>query len=414
MKLSSLLLLIVAGCLGGGAKYRAAPEGVPSASRAGAGEAPALAAAGVAAGEWDDNANYREFQRFLAGRDDVRFHALDIRDRQFLVVHDIDGKPVPGCRITAVDGNGRVAQLITQSSGRAILFPHAEGLVGSELKVMASCAGGQTTRRITLVAGEGVHTLPLSTARALAGRPVFDIAFILDTTGSMGEEIEAVKDTIRQVASGIDGLGVNVRIAMIEYKDRGDSYVTRVHPFTSDLRGFAGAVAAIEADGGGDLPESVNAGLHDGVSKLAWSPASAARLAFLIGDAPPHLDYPQDVSYATSAKLAARRGIQLYTVAASGMDLLGQVVFRQVAQYTGATNLFVLRGGAGPQSTGAGDPASSCGGNQTEFTSGNLDQLLIARIRGAVAALDADPLRIPGLGQDENAKPCAARVVLAR
>ncbi len=406
MKRGALLLLVLAGCLGG-AKYRAAPEG---AAVAGAGDAPALAAAGVAAGEWDDNANYREFLRFLAGRDDVRFHALDIRDRQFLVVHDVDGKPVPGCRITAVDADGRQAELTTTASGRAILFPHAEGLAGSHLEVTARCASGQIERHITLVAGEGVHPLPLSTARALAGRPVIDIAFILDTTGSMGEEIDAVKDTIRQVAAGIDGLGVDVRIAMVEYRDRGDSYVTRVHPFTGDLQRFAAAVAAIDADGGGDLPESVNAGLHDGVARLAWSPTSAARLAFLIGDAPPHLDYAQDISYTTSAKLAARRGIQLYTVAASGMDLLGQVVFRQVAQYTGATNLFVLRGGAGPQSTGAGDPASSCGGTQTEFTSGNLDALLIARIRGAVAALDADPMRIPGLGQDERAKPCAARV----
>jgi hypothetical protein len=96
------------------------------------------------------------------------------------------------------------------------------------------------------------------------------------------------------------------------------------------------------------------------------------------------------------------------------MDTLGQVVWRQIAQYTGATNLFVLRGGAGPQSTGAGDPKSSCGGTQTAYTSGNLDTLIMAKINGTVRALERDPLRIPGLHTDENAKPCADRVLLSQ
>ena len=89
------------------------------------------------------------------------------------------------------------------------------------------------------------------------------------------------------------------------------------------------------------------------------------QLAFLVGDAPPHLDYAEDADYAVEMRSAAHRGIQMFTVAASGMDPLGQAVWRQIAQYTQATNLFVLRGGAGPQSTGGGDPASSCGGTQT-------------------------------------------------
>ncbi len=95
------------------------------------------------------------------------------------------------------------------------------------------------------------------------------------------------------------------------------------------------------------------------------------------------------------------------------MDDLGQVVWRQIAQYPGATNLFVLRGGAGPQSTGAGDPKSSCGGTQTQFVSGNLDGLIVHKINHELRALDRDPLQIPGLRVDENAKPCAERLMVA-
>jgi hypothetical protein len=110
---------------------------------------------------------------------------------------------------------------------------------------------------------------------------------------------------------------------------------------------------------------------------------------------------------------AAHKGIQLFTVAASGMDELGQVVMRQMAQYTGATNLFVLRGGAGPQSTGGGDPKSSCGGTQTNYASGNLDALIVQKVTRELKGLDRDPLRIAGLRVDENAKPCKERLMVA-
>jgi hypothetical protein len=103
----------------------------------------------------------------------------------------------------------------------------------------------------------------------------------------------------------------------------------------------------------------------------------------------------------------------MFTVSASGMDDTGQIVMRQMAQFTGGSNMFVLRGGAGPQSSGGGDPESSCGGTHTEYASGNLDQLILHKVRGELAAVDADPRLIPGRGKDENAKPCAERLVLA-
>jgi hypothetical protein len=95
------------------------------------------------------------------------------------------------------------------------------------------------------------------------------------------------------------------------------------------------------------------------------------------------------------------------------MDALGRVVFRQIAQYTGATNLFVLRGGAGPASTGGGDPRSSCGGTQTAYASGNLDALIVQKVTRELRGLDRDPLRIAGLRVDEDAKPCKDRLMIA-
>jgi hypothetical protein len=89
---------------------------------------PAAPTRSIAAGEWDDNANYREFQRWLETSNRLPFHRIDVSERRFLVVRDIDGRPVPRCPVTVVDRDQHRATLTTAASGRAVLFPRAEGL----------------------------------------------------------------------------------------------------------------------------------------------------------------------------------------------------------------------------------------------------------------------------------------------
>ncbi|MEM9493976.1 MAG: vWA domain-containing protein, partial [Myxococcota bacterium] len=268
---------------------------------------PTVARAAVRAGEWDDNANYREFQRFLDSHRGHGQHVLDIRDRRFLVVRDSAGKAVPGCRITVSDRAQNRVSLTTMSSGRAILFPRAEGLRGSDLQADLHCLGARSTRRLSLQQSDGAVVFQLPAARPNAQR-VVDIAFVLDTTGSMSEEIAAVKATIHSVASMLREQGVSARIGLVEYKDRGDAFVTRVFPLSSDIQAFAAKVSSIAASGGGDTPEAVNDGLRVALAELDWNAQATARLAFLIGDAAPQLRYAQDVSYAQSARNAAHRG----------------------------------------------------------------------------------------------------------
>lgn len=366
----------------------------------------------VRAGEWDDNANYREFQRWLATESRLSFRPVDTSSRQFVVVRDSDGKAVPRCPVTVSDGR-RSVTLTTTASGRAILFPVAEGLSGSNLRATANCQNAKASSSFSIAQSDGVIDLKLNAQRSLPNVYDVDIAFILDTTGSMSEEIAAVKGTIQKVAASLNGSNIRVRMGMVEYKDRSDPFVTKVYPMSRDLNGFSRQVASVSASGGGDTPEDAVAGLHAGLTKLDWGGGALVKLAFLIGDAPPHLDYQDGPDYTADMRDAAHRGIQVFTVAASGMDDLGQVVWRQIAQYTGASSLFVLRGGAGPQSTGGGDPKSSCGGTQTNFRSGNLDGLILQRINREIKAIERDPMKIPGLKVDENAKPCNERLMIA-
>jgi hypothetical protein len=404
------------GTIGRGAGAGTGVGDARGSSRA-AGGAPSTAPArrdrqarGVAAGEWDDNADFREFRRWLAREADrLPYHRVDLSSRRFLVVRDADGKAVPNCPVT-VAAAGRSVTLLTASNGRAIVFPHAEGVVAPRVTATARCgAAGEASASFTVDAVDGAVDLQLAGKRALPDRPTIDVAFILDTTGSMSEEIDAVKRSVRAVAERLASKDLAIRFALVEYKDRGDDPLVRVHHMTRDAAGFVARIARVHATGGGDMPEDVIEGLRAGLTRLAWSRTSAVRIAFLIGDAPPQLGYG-DGSYVDAMRAANRAGIVLHTVAASGMDDLGQAVWRQIAQYTGGASLFVLRGGAGPQSTGAGDPLSSCGDRHTSYTTGNLDALVAEKVERAVAALDGDPMQIPGLGQDERAEPCAERV----
>ncbi|MEO8702871.1 MAG: VWA domain-containing protein [Kofleriaceae bacterium] len=364
---------------------------------------------GVRAGEWDDNANYRDYVKWLSSS--ATKGKLEIGNRQFLVVTDKDGKAVPNCAITVKGAQGASAQLVTMTSGRAILFPSAMGLSG-ELSATASCNGTTATAQVSTKSVDGVIKLALGTPRALPVKRQIDLAFVLDTTGSMQEEIEAVKQTIRAVSDQLSTSQTDVRIGLVEYKDRTDCLLTRTFPFSADLKAFSASIANVTASGGGDMPEDMHKGLDAALDKLQWRSEAVTRMVVVIADAPPQF-YPQSKNYTDSAKRAAAKGIKLYTVAASGMDNLGQVVMRQMAQFTGASNMFVLRGGAGPQSVGGGDPKSSCGGTHQDFSSGKLDQLIMRKVRQELASLDADPMKIPGRGQDENAKPCEQRLVLA-
>jgi len=366
-------------------------------------------AAGVRAGEWDDNANYRDYVKWIkeSPRNVAR---LDVSDRQFLVVKDKNGKPVPNCTISIDAGDTKVS-LVTMASGRALWFPHAYG-AGAKASATAHC--GQDSIA-TQVNGQldTVTQFVLSSSRDLPKRRTIDLAFVLDTTGSMSEEIDAVKQTIRTVADQLSTEQTDVRIGLVEYKDRGDELVTRTYAFSSDLGAFARKIDGIAASGGGDMPEDMQKGVSDAIDKLQWRRDAVSRMVVVIADAPPHLDYQDEKTFADSAKLAASRGIKLFTVSASGMDDTGQIVMRQMAQFTGASNMFVLRGGAGPQSVGGGDPKSSCGGTQEQYASGKLDKLIVNKVRQELAAVDADPMRIAGLGKDESAKPCNERIVMA-
>jgi hypothetical protein len=160
-----------------------------------------------------------------------------------------------------------------------------------------------------------------------------EVAFVLDTTGSMSGLIEGAKRKIWSIANRLVSAQqrTEVRFALIGYRDRGDAYVTRVYDLTDDLDAVYARLMQFQADGGGDGPESVNQALHEAVTRLDWSSSPEVyRVIFLVGDAPPHLDYQDDVRYDRSVRLARQRDIAVNAIQCGNWEETAQI-WREIA-----------------------------------------------------------------------------------
>lgn len=199
-------------------------------------------------------------------------------------------------------------------------------------------AAALTTNSTLAAAPDGnqqpVHERPaLQQQDAHHQGPRIDVAFVLDTTGSMAQLIQGAKLKIWSIAKEMLDAQVapQLRMALIGYRDRGDVYVTRTFDLTEDIDHIYGELLKFQADGGGDRPESVNQALDDAITRLSWDASAATyRVVFLVGDSPPKLNYPDDVHYRTTASRAAREGIIINTVLAGGAQDTG-AIWREIA-----------------------------------------------------------------------------------
>ncbi|HEY1016326.1 MAG TPA: vWA domain-containing protein [Herpetosiphonaceae bacterium] len=118
----------------------------------------------------------------------------------------------------------------------------------------------------------------------------FDLAFVIDTTGSMGGLIGAAQQQmvsmIRELALLAD---VDLMVAVVQYRDHPpqDQLVSEHWDFSADLGSVQAVINGLSASGGGDGPEAVLDGVRAACDLLSWRPHSR-RVAVLIGDAPPH------------------------------------------------------------------------------------------------------------------------------
>ena len=352
-------------------------------TRASAGEDTPYRQVSLSAGEVDDNHQWQEYLEYLAEYQGPLVHEVDVSERYIITVRGSDGRPLPNALVRVASGEDTLFEGLTYANGQTLFFPRALPDTGSAESFRVSAEKGGVSHSLDFPRGaETDWELTLDATASYDGGVPLDVLFLLDSTGSMADEIERIKDTLLSISARISDLPSqpDLRLGMVSYRDRGDDYITRVFDFDADAGRFSNTIRSVQADGGGDEPESLNEALHVALNEPDWREGDAIRLVFLLADAPPHLDYPQDYDYAEEMVEARKRGIKIFSVASSGLNVRGEYIFRQIAQHTMGRFIFILYESPGG---GVGTPH-----DVGEYTIERLDSLIVRLVEEELAALN--------------------------
>jgi hypothetical protein len=312
-------------------------------SDSGTGTASNNAAQGaqLTAGTWDDNVNFDFYTSYLNTTLSSQTPGLPIIDRSarmVILVTTAAGEPVAGAQVRVADAASHVFTSTTGAEGRVLFFPGGSDIAkGSTVSITAST--GNDSAEQAAVAAVGTTTLILGQT-AHTNVNALDLAFVIDATGSMGDELSYVRNELDSIVGGIAAQFPTLvqRFALIVYRDNGDEYVVRNFDFTTDLASFRLNLAAQSAGGGGDTPEAVDQALS-AAGKLSWQAGATARVAFWIADAPHHVG--RESAVVSALQTAISKAVHIYPVAASGIDDLGEFTMRTAAEVTGGRYLFL-------------------------------------------------------------------------
>jgi hypothetical protein len=376
----------------------------------------------LTAGSLDDHAKFDEYSAYLskAMQHDRRreLPQLSVGRRAVVRVVNELGQPIGDARVTIASADSRALAAV----GQAIVFTDsrapfdvttgADGEVvflsgidapagGSEfaLTVTPPDGGQSVTQRVSL--DQAPWQVTLAQARRQLPRQL-DLALVIDTTGSMGDELDYLKVEIDHIAAEVHQRFPNVdqRYGLILYRDEGDEYVTRSFDFMPSLSDFRRTLAAQSAGDGGDYPEAMHLALEK-AAHLSWRGAGTARVAFLVADAPPHSQFAQRTLDA--ARKLRRAGVTVFPVASSGVREEAEFIMRAVGFLTQGQYLFLT------DHSGVGN--SHARPQAPSYSVEKLDQLMIRMIAEKLsgeAGLPQDviaveePAHAPGVGPAVN------------
>lgn len=314
----------------------------------------------LTAGEWNDLDNWPFWGNLMQmqggeaaqGQEtpDWYSHARNwgfyTRCRVAVKVSDPTGKPVPGVTVALSYDGKALWETRTDIFGRADcwagLYDGREFDDAGKFGIALDGAAQESAPAVTGWTSDAVamneYVMQAKTVAAKA-----DIAFVVDATGSMGDEITFLKSDLVDIFTKVGTLETDktIRTAAVFYRDKGDNYVTKYQNFNTDIKKTSSYVKEQKAEGGGDYPEAVHSALETTLQKLSWDENAPAKLVFLILDAPAHLSEAVVESLHKSITAFAGQGIKIIPVAASGVDKSCEFMLRFFAVSTGGTYAFL-------------------------------------------------------------------------
>lgn len=343
----------------------------------------ALTPSPVTAGMVNDNADFTEYLAFR-DRTQVPHQTRDVSQRYLLEVKDDRGRGIPDAVVEVRSPEGAVMWARSDAGGKVWLHPNAFDPDAAALYDV-TVHSGQAAGHAILRRGQKSAVEVRIGKAPIVQRARLDLVFLIDATGSMGDEIDKLKASLQAIASDAARLPSqpDICFGLVAYRDKGDEFLVRSHDLTNDLAGFQKALNRLQANGGGDMPEAMSEALHETVDQLSWRGDGATRMVVLLADAPPQLG-PDRPRYDDAMLTALGKGIKIFSVGASGLDPQGEYIHRQLAQFTGGRFVFLTY-------DRADDPASGPGRETVHdvksYSVSTLDSLILRLIREELALL---------------------------
>ncbi|MDR3136363.1 MAG: VWA domain-containing protein [Coriobacteriales bacterium] len=214
----------------------------------------------------------------------------------------------------ALDGTSFAASHVAGVAG--MIFACNPTLTGDQVKnILASTANADAQRHLYYTEGDSgivdaglavrtallTNYLPPEKAISMDYGGELDLCFVIDTTGSMGDDIDDAKENMQAILSSFVAKTNHFRIAIVDYRDNPEKteepkdYTSKLQlDFSSDEAKISQVIQDLELGYGGDNAEAVYSGLMQAV-RLEWR-AFSEKVIVILGDAPP-LDPEPDTGY---------------------------------------------------------------------------------------------------------------------
>ena len=298
----------------------------------------------ITAGEWNDLENWSCWKDLLNGQDysdKPDYWSIYTNNRISVIVKN-GSTPVINAKVELKQNGNSVWKTKTDNFGKAemwiAIFQKNNSINPNEFSLYIN---DQQINAALILFEDGINEVQINSNQNHEDK--VELSFIVDATGSMGDELEFLKDDLEDVIQRVknDNSTLNILTSTVFYRDEDDEYVVKHSDFTEDLSATLNFINQQSSGGGGDFAEAVHTALNTALNDLQWSEVAKTRIAFLLLDAPPHYE-PQIVDDLHNSIIkAAEKGIKLIPITASGIDKETEFLMRFFSISTNGTYVFI-------------------------------------------------------------------------
>ncbi|MEZ4884637.1 MAG: carboxypeptidase-like regulatory domain-containing protein [Chitinophagales bacterium] len=266
-------------------------------------------------------------------------------NRYTVQVSTQSGKPIVDAQVRLLTAKNTVYwSAKTDNTGKAELwlnmFEDSKEQTG-DLRLEVTYDGKKETVKEPTLFQQGINFVTLKADCNIPQRA--DVLFVVDATSSMGDEINFLKAELQDVILQVQKqrTDLDIHLGSVFYRDKGDEYVTKKSEFSPRIEETVQFIQQNGAAGGGDYEEAVEEALNVAVNDMQWSDNAVVRLLFLVLDAPPHQTPEIKEKLQQITRKAAKKGIRIVPVTASGLNKSTEYLMRSLALATNGTYTFL-------------------------------------------------------------------------